>query len=76
MSLWKRPFPKSPIFQANGPSEENMTKARSIALSEGEEALKQNGHWLQVLKNAEIYPQFEVEDALREARYRSRRCTG
>jgi len=54
-------------LQANGPSEENMTKARSIALSEGEESLKQNGYWLQTLKNAEIYPSLEVEDALREA---------
>ncbi len=54
-------------LQANGPSEENMTKARSIALSEDEEALKQNGHWLQVLKNAEIYPSLEVEDARQQA---------
>ena len=44
-----------------------MIKARSIALSEDEEALKQNSYWLQVIKNAEIYPSMEVDDALREA---------
>ncbi len=54
-------------LQANGPSEENLLKARSIALSQDEEALKQNSYWIQVIKNAEIYPSLEVEDALREA---------
>ena len=54
-------------LQANGPSEENMVKARSIALSEGEEALRENSYWLQAIKNAEIFPSMAVDDALREA---------
>lgn len=51
-------------LQANGPSEENLLKARSIALSQDEEALKQNSYWLNVIKSAEIYPHVEVADAL------------
>jgi zinc protease len=52
-------------LQANGPSEENLLKARSIALSQDEEALEQNGYWLNAIKGAEIYPSMEIADVLR-----------
>ncbi|NJN81392.1 MAG: insulinase family protein [Caldilineaceae bacterium] len=49
-------------LQANGPSAENLEKAKAIAKSANQENLEQNGFWLEAIKSAEIYPSQSLEE--------------